>query len=137
MKIFFLIMILFNLLNADFKKTGDTVKNSISKLEFQDNAIVQPVKWEEAIRYCESLALANHNDWRLPNLHELRSILDRTKTDPAIVKAFKNTNAAWYWSSTTHEHYKHKAWNVYFKDGDIQDKNKGYYNFTKCVRGGK
>jgi len=59
-------------------------------------------KWEESIEYCETLSENGYTDWRLPNINELRSLLDRNNTKPAIVDGFKNTGLKWvYWSSTT------------------------------------
>ncbi len=73
--------------------------------------------WEEALSYSENLELANHSDWRLPNVKELQSIVDYTKslqtTDSAaisdlftlteIVDPNGNKNYGFYWTSTTHK----------------------------------
>ncbi|WP_240840671.1 DUF1566 domain-containing protein [Acidaminobacter sp. JC074] len=73
--------------------------------------------WEEALEYAESLKLAGHEDWRLPNIKELQSIVDYTKSvetsgSPAIDGMFTLTqimdpegqkNYGYYWSSTTHQ----------------------------------
>lgn len=71
--------------------------------------------WESALAYCESLSLAGIDDWRLPNIKELHSIVDYgrspdTTNSPAVDPIFdltEITNEAserdWgnYWSSTT------------------------------------
>lgn len=36
---------------------------------------VGPMNWEEAIAHCENLVLAEYDDWRLPNIRELLSIV--------------------------------------------------------------
>ena len=73
--------------------------------------------WGEALTYVESLELAEYDDWRLPNIKELQSIVDYSKslqtTDtPAIDNLFELTpikdpngekNYGYYWSSTTHQ----------------------------------
>lgn len=41
-----------------------------------------PMTWEEAQNYCSNLAENNHSDWRLPNIDELRTLIqncDKTK----------------------------------------------------------
>ncbi|PKN55000.1 MAG: hypothetical protein CVU56_23545 [Deltaproteobacteria bacterium HGW-Deltaproteobacteria-14] len=37
--------------------------------------------WKEALAYCEALALAGHDDWRLPDVRELQSIVDYDPPD--------------------------------------------------------
>ncbi|WLE99109.1 MAG: DUF1566 domain-containing protein [Candidatus Electrothrix communis] len=38
--------------------------------------------WEDALAYCENLIFAGESDWRLPNIRELRSIVDYTRYQP-------------------------------------------------------
>ncbi len=41
------------------------------------------VNWQEAIDWCETLTMAEHGDWRLPNAKALQSIVDYNRTpDP-------------------------------------------------------
>ena len=137
MKIILLIMIGLSLLHADFTKTGDIVKDSVSHLEWQDDAVGPIMLWESAITHCEALSLGGHSDWRVPNLNELKSIVDRSKVNPAIVNGFDNTSSNYYWSSTTYENNKRNAWIVYFYYGkvDYNPKNDEYY--VRCVRDGQ
>ncbi len=60
--------------------------------------------WEAALDYCESLNLGGFTDWRLPSIKELASIVDLSRSSPAIdVFYFPNTalTTGYYWSSTT------------------------------------
>jgi hypothetical protein len=134
MKIILLIMAGISLLDADFTKTGDTVKTSVSKLEFQDDAIGQKMKWQEAINYCELLALDNHDDWRLPNVNELRSIVNKSKRSPSAVSAFMYTSSDKYWSSTSYTRYKNNAWDVNFKYASVFYSTKDINHYVRCVR---
>ena len=137
MRTILLIMIGFSLLQADFIRTGDVVKDTVSKLEWQDNAIGSPTTWQGAIDRCESLTLDGHSDWRLPNINELKSIIDRSKSNPAIVQGFKNTSSSSYWSSTTDEYYKDGAWVVYFDYGYVGNDGKDGGDYVRCVRDGQ
>lgn len=60
--------------------------------------------WQTALAYCESLVLADHDDWRLPNIKELQSIVDYNHANPALdTSIFTQTDIeGWFWSSTTH-----------------------------------
>ena len=145
MKLILLIMIGFSVLNADFIKNGDVVKDSISKLEWQDDVIGTTMTWVAAINYCESLPLDGGN-WRLPNINELKSIVDRTKTNPAIVNAFENIGTGNYWSSTTSENIRYDAWIINFFYGSVTYGGRGNYKhnyekdsneYVRCVRDGQ
>ncbi|MBW1914265.1 MAG: DUF1566 domain-containing protein [Deltaproteobacteria bacterium] len=69
------------------------------------------MNWEKALEYAENLEYAGYNDWRLPNVKELHSIVDyryapdardKNMRRPAIDPVFELTKAeSWFWSSTT------------------------------------
>lgn len=75
------------------------------------------LNWEQALRWCEELQYAGHSDWRLPNIKELHSLVDYTRSpdttesaaiDPIfdvtpIRDALDEVNYPFYWSSTTHK----------------------------------
>jgi hypothetical protein len=56
--------------------------------------------WCNALAYCEDLELGGHDDWRLPNVRELQSILDYGRSSPAIDPIF-GALPSFYWSSTS------------------------------------
>ncbi len=70
------------------------------------------LNWQDALAWCETLTLAGHDDWRLPNAKELQSIVDYSRApdasdparrSPAIDPIFAMIDSeAWFWSSTTH-----------------------------------
>ena len=99
----------------------------------QDHA--GPMNWESALAYCEKLTLNGHNDWRLPNSIELRSVVDYTKTNPAIDKTlFPNALSGFYWTSTTDLDDVSKGRVIYFWYGndDAGIKSDDYY--VRAVR---
>ena len=66
-------------MGPDLTNNGDgTVTDRHSGLMWQ-RAAAWAVAWEAALPACENLVLAGRDDWRLPNIKELRSIND----DPA------------------------------------------------------
>jgi len=90
--------------------------------------------WAEANTYCQSLSLGGKTDWRLPNIKELRSIVDDRVSDPAIDKgAFVGTN--WhYWSATTLAYGSGGAWSVDFYNGPVRSGSSSNPNYVRCVR---
>ncbi len=131
------------LLMADFSRSSDgVVADSATGLQWQDDSDAKTVtkKWTEAIAYCESLTLGGHNDWRLPNINELKSIVDASKVNPAIADSFENVDSDNYWSSTTNKGSADYAWFVNFYDGGYVNYDDGNYKdnifHVRCVRGG-
>jgi hypothetical protein len=48
--------------------------------------------WRGALAYCEELSLAEHDDWRLPDVKELHSIVDYAPNDWAATKMVLDTS---------------------------------------------
>jgi len=94
--------------------------------------------WEEALLYGEGLFLASSDDWRLPNIKELRSLCDEGLTDPAIDTAFfPDTQVTPYWSSTTLVQDASKAWTTDFRFGIVSYQAKTGTCHVRCLRGGR
>ena len=125
--------------NASFSRSGDIVTDNVTGLEWQDNSDAKDkeLKWREAIDYCEALNLGGYSDWRLPNINELKSIVDRDRYNPAIVSKFTNISSNYYWSSSTHKYDLSNAWRVNFKYGSVSNLTKDYSHYVRCVRAGE
>lgn len=101
--------------------------------------------WDDALSYCGGLSLGGYSDWRLPNIKELESLTDDTRSDPAIDTHFlTDAHASAYWSSTTSADGPNDAWGVFVFDGIVIGirKNVSYYHKdhrfnVRCVRGGQ
>lgn len=58
--------------------------------------------------------------WRLPNVKELSSIVDKTRMNPAIdPTAFPATPSYYFWTSTPYAGDSSGAWYVGFNDGYV------------------
>jgi hypothetical protein len=101
---------------------------------------IEEVPWELALFYAENLELAGYSDWRLPNMRELQSIVDYSRTAPCIDPVFAaTTQSNNYWSSSTYmspNKEKTAAWHVVFYGGEVFISNKANYQSMRAVRGG-
>ena len=67
-----------------FTDNGDgTVTDSATGLMWQQADSGRGMNWEEALAYAETSTLAGYDDWRLPNIKELQSIVDYTRAPNA------------------------------------------------------
>jgi len=133
----FMILIIFTTLaNADFTRDNaiGIITDSNSGLQWQDNSIGSESTWQSAIDRCEMLILGNYTDWRLPNIRELNSLVDRSKTNPTINLVFQNIISDFYWSSTTIS--QGIAWYSNFLDGQDGFDFDNSSNYVRCVRTG-
>lgn len=102
-----------------------------------DAGIVAVYTWENAIAICEALSYATFEDWRLPNIKELMSIVNYQNKTPAISTAyFLTVSGENYWSSTTNVGMSDGAWSVYFENGGVYGYGRTESHRVRCVRGG-
>jgi hypothetical protein len=99
--------------------------------------------WQEALDHVNCLNIQNylgHNDWRLPNRKELRSLFDCSQTNPALPPdhPFIHVEAGFYWSSTTVAGNAGHAWYTYMPDGLLYGNwSKSDSNYVWPVRAGQ
>ncbi len=93
--------------------------------------------WQNALTNCNALSYGGHDDWRLPNIKELESLVNFENISPAInTTVFPNTQSGYYWSSTSYQpDGKHSgAWYVDFYNGYMNSDAKTYTNYVRCAR---
>ena len=78
--------------------------------------------------------MAGKTDWRAPSIEEFLTIVDFSRSDPAIDPVF-NCQLWFYWSGSTYPADAALGWDVYFGYGysSVWDKADSYY--VRCVRG--
>ena len=86
--------------------------------------------------------LCNHNDWRMPSLRELQSLVDfsvpATGAAPTInATYFPNTQIDWFWSANNYSSNPANAWFVVFGDGSSLADLKANVVYVRLVRGGQ
>jgi len=127
------------MLSAEFTRDANgIVTDSSTGLVWQDDSIGTTTTWQNAIDRCEALSLGGHEDWRMPNIRELTSLVDDTKSEPSIDDVFESTASNYYWSSTSDASGSNAAWRVTFSSGHqyyYGVKSSSYY--VRCVRAGE
>lgn len=87
-------------LTGNLRAEGQTVVDERTNLIWQSGVAAASMIWVDALATCESLVLDGHDDWRLPNIKELFSIVDDTTSNPAISMLFDQRPSDIFWSST-------------------------------------
>ena len=91
--------------------------------------------WPAAVSHCDALSLAGFEDWRLPTRLELVSLVDFTRSEPAIDPvAFPDTPTTWTWSSSLAKDPTNFAWYVNFFFGYTNTNDRVYSEQVRCVR---
>ncbi|HSA34324.1 MAG TPA: DUF1566 domain-containing protein, partial [bacterium] len=75
--------------------------------------------WADALAHCATLDHAQKNDWRLPDINELESLITYG-AQPEHVTTFPTIDEDYFWSSTTNAKDIAKAWVAEFKYGIIR-----------------
>jgi hypothetical protein len=111
-----------------YPQTG-TVYDTKTKLTWQQAVDAGPYTLPGATTYCSSLALAG-GSWRMPTVKELLTLVDVTIVGAATIDpvAFPNTQATYFWSSTT---LGTTGWDVDFGAGEAGTTGA---TLVRCVR---
>ncbi|KPA13588.1 secreted protein containing DUF1566 [Candidatus Magnetomorum sp. HK-1] len=120
-----------------FINSDGTITDKTTGLMWQIETSVSQKTWKEALVYCENLTLAGYSDWRLPNLKELNSIVDYSKSHPAIFSSFSKNMSSFYWSSSSSVYKPSSGFCVYFGYGSDGKRDKLETFYVRAVRGGQ
>ncbi len=94
------------------------------------------VSREQAISLCDELIWGGVDDWRLPSVTELSTIVDAASVGPAIdVDAFPATPSSIFWSSSSWAGAQSYLWHVNFESGTVDFLLDYLYDtLVRCVR---
>jgi len=135
--------------DSQFSVKADEVTDSQTGLIWQkcslgqsgsdcDSGSNQIYTWSEALQAAETQSQLTGLPWRLPNLNELRSIVEEKCYNPAInLTIFPNTNPSNYWSASPYADFSDFAWYVYFGNGSSDYSTKGFSKYVRLVRSGQ
>ncbi|WP_203368593.1 DUF1566 domain-containing protein [Cysteiniphilum marinum] len=130
---------------ADNTPCNDTEYDKLTGLMWvKDGNATGQKNWNQATSYAKNLTLCGYNDWRLPTINELKSLVNYSDTvSPANwlnANGFSNiqTNGYWnngYWSSTVYSTSGGLAWNVSMDNGYVDYYYQTSNNYVLPVRG--
>ena len=143
-KIILMVLFVTMLSHAGFTRANDVVTDDVTKLQWDDkdyeNDTNEPpsklaTSLQDAIDFCENLDLDSHGDWKLPNVNELKTIIDIEQDSTKIYSTFVNKASFYYWTSTTNIEDTTQVFLVGFSNGSINSAGKlsDDYN-VRCVR---
>ena len=117
--------------------SNETITDNYTGLTWQKTQSPTTLSWEEALAYANINSLAEKTDWRLPNIKELQSLNDPTRSKPSFNKTyFPNCLSGNYWSSTSMLNSTTKAWDINIDYGIVSYNDKTLKENVLLVRGG-
>lgn len=107
-----------------FRVEGEVVEDALTGLWWTRNANPHdfPLNWGEALKLAAAMNVEKafgYSDWRLPNRHELLSLISYQARKPALPAGhpFDNIFLGWYWTSTTAAIAPAYAWYIHLEGG--------------------
>jgi len=131
------ILLLFLSLEAKmrFEAKNGVVSDNYCGLMWQQKTGKKNITWQEAIGYCKKIKLAGYNNWRVPKIDELMSLINKNGFAISInTKHFPDTIEGFYWTSSDDKNDKSQVWLVFFDNGFGHHSYKDRKGHIRCVR---
>ena len=122
-------------LDIDASPTGCTA-DKLTGLTWA-NATLPRTTWAEALTACTTVQFCGHNDWRLPTVRELLSLIDSQRWDPGVAPEFANALAGEYLTATLGMPDGTALWNhlpLYYTVRDTGWVGLSSQGLVRCVR---
>ena len=137
--IIFLFIFTSKIFANNFFEYNNIILDAQTNLMWLKNAI-SDTTWNDALQGCYNDTTGDYNDWRLPNVNELQTIIDYSKSNPAIdTDYFINFNHSDgdLWTSTRYPW--NSAYSIcirFYNDGAIRtcDNSTSKKKYYTCVR---
>lgn len=116
--------------------TTNIVKDFKNKLIWVDDKTTVTIKQshKEAEPYCENLVHAGLRNWRLPDIKELQTIVDKKNDITYIIKEFKYALPDQYWAIKAHARtFWFYADYMHFISGTPYYDNRNKKIYVRCV----
>ncbi|MCP4750803.1 MAG: DUF1566 domain-containing protein, partial [Proteobacteria bacterium] len=134
----------YDIFPPSYTDNGDgTVTDNNTLLTWQQEDDNTLKSFDDATTDCANLNLGVYDDWRLPFIKELESIVHWDQYEPAINSViFPNTNIAKYWSASVDQTYLPDTNTMKYVNFDVGQVYADYNNvlnnqhYSRCVRGG-
>ncbi|RXK05714.1 Lcl C-terminal domain-containing protein [Halarcobacter bivalviorum] len=139
--LFFLMFIcFFSFAFANDMKRNSSLKvvvDNKNKLMWMDDSIIlkQTFTHKEAEAYCEELTFAGFSNWRVPDIDELKLIVDKKNQKTYINRSFRFNIADGFWASKAHwRTFWFYADYMYFISGTPYFDSRHKKKYVRCVR---
>lgn len=125
-----------------FTDNGDgTISDKLTGLIWEKSPSATTKTWVDAISYAQNITVGGYDDWRLPNINELKSLINAgeiVQADWLNSQGFSGViPGGFIWSSTTYDGSAGRAWTVNSVGGAYYGLQKTGYYYVLAVRGGQ
>jgi serine/threonine protein kinase len=120
--------------NGFQKINNTTIIDQATQLIWQQSGSRYPITWHQAQNYIQMLSeskLGGYQNWRLPTINEMLSLLNPLSDDNFCMEPVFSTDQKWLWSGDTRS--KKSAWSMDVQMGFVTCSDYFDYNYVKGV----